>query len=188
MTCGSRIGRLDGMQEVAFLHSRRPDARPFPRSESIGRGTSMIWRTALALATLALGPAACNPRKDGPSGSSALATQTLSQLATEVGLTFPPSARLLGVAREAGIDGLVMFKVELPRRDLPVFLASCSIPADGFERGEAGLLGPDQGFWDPSRAAHLMTGQARRNARATNVGVDDGRPDVAVLYIVNHGT
>ena len=115
-------------------------------------------------------------------------TPTLSQLATEVGLAFPASARLLGVARESGMDDMVMFKVELPRRDLASFLATCPVPSDAFEDGSAGFLGPDQGFWDPSKAAHLRTGQVVKNARATNVGVDDGRADVATLYIVNHGT
>jgi hypothetical protein len=86
------------------------------------------------------------------------------------------------------MDDLLMFKVELPRRDLPSFLATCPVPADAFEEGSAGFLGPDQGFWDPSKATHLRTGQVVNNARATNVGVDDGRPDTATLYIVNHGT
>jgi hypothetical protein len=27
-----------------------------------------------------------------------------------------------------------------------------------------------------------------KNARATNIGVDEGRADVATLYVVNHGT
>jgi len=113
---------------------------------------------------------------------------TLAELGTEVGLAFPPSSRLLGVSRENGMDDLVMFKVELPRRDLASFLATCPVPADEFEEGSAGLLGPDQGFWDPSKALHLRTGQIVRHARATNVGVDDGRPEIAILYIVDHGT
>lgn len=81
-----------------------------------------------------------------------------------------------------------MFKVELPRRDLASFLATCPVPTDAFAQGSAGLLGPDQGFWDPDHAAHLRTGQVVKNGRATNVGIDESRSDVATLYIVNHGT
>ena len=137
---------------------------------------------------LMLWPAACRPQAGRQASAPTTAPATLSQLATEVGLTFPVSSRLLGVARESGIDDMVMFKVELPRRDLESFLAKCPVPADAFEQGSAGFLGVDDGFWDPSKATHLRTGQIIRNTRATDVGIDDGRPDVAILYIVNHGT
>lgn len=147
-------------------------------------------RTVVGLAVvLTLGTLACKSRTGRQSEiAKAGKPATLSALGTEVGLAFPPSSRLLGVSRESGMDDLVMFKVELPRRDLAAFLATCPVPADAFEDGSAGFLGPDQGFWDPGSATHLRTGQIVRNARATNVGIDDGRPDVAVLYIVNHGT
>ncbi len=113
---------------------------------------------------------------------------TLSSLAHETGITFPPSARLVGAARESGIDDLVRFKVELNSGDLPAFLAKSPVPPDAFEPGEGGLLGPDEGFWNPSRAAHLRTGQViRKPQRALNIGIDDG-PQVVVLYIVEHGT
>lgn len=146
-------------------------------------------RTTLGLfVVLTLGPVACKSRNGSRTAAPTAKHATLSELATEVGLSFPPSSRLLGVSRERGIDDLVMFKIELPRRDLASFLATCPVPADAFEEGSAGFLGPDEGFWDPSKALHLRTGQIVRHSRATNVGVDDGRPDVAILYIVDHGT
>jgi hypothetical protein len=83
----------------------------------------------------------------------------------------------------------VRFKVELEPGDLAAFLATSPVSADAFEPGAGGLLGPDQGFWDPSRAIHLRTGQAIvANHRALNIGVDDGRPRLVFVYIVNHGT
>jgi hypothetical protein len=114
---------------------------------------------------------------------------TLPELAREVGVTFPAAARLIGVARESGIDDMVMFKVEISSNDLPSFMAALPVPADAFEPGEGGLLGPDQGFWDPRRAAHLRTGQVIvKNQRALNIGIGDGHPGVVAIYVVNHGT
>lgn len=146
-------------------------------------------RTMLGLVVvLTVGPFACKSRTVSRMNATAAKPATLAELAAEVGLAFPPSSRLLGASRENGIDDLVMFKVELPRRDLASFLVTCPVPADAFEEGSAGFLGPDQGFWDPSQALHLRTGQIVRHSRATNLGIDDGRPDVAILYIVDHGT
>jgi hypothetical protein len=114
---------------------------------------------------------------------------TLAALGHEVGLTFPASARLVGVSRERGIDDLVRFKVELPRADLASFLAAAPVPADAYEPGDGGFLGPDQGFWDPSRAVSLRTGQTiRDNHRTLNIGVAEAGPGRAAVYIVEHGT
>jgi hypothetical protein len=111
------------------------------------------------------------------------------ELAREVGLKFPSSARLIGVGRESGIDDMVRFKVELDPHDLAAFIATSPVPPEAFEPGPGGLLGPHQAFWDPSRAVRLRTGQAiLKNQRALNIGIDDGRPEVVVLYVVNHGT
>jgi len=117
------------------------------------------------------------------------ADETLVDLGREVGLKFPADARLLGVSRERGIDDLVRFKIEMGAADLPGLMASTPIKPDAFEPGERGLLGPDQGFWDPNRARHLLTGQAvLKNNRALNIGIADGGPQRVILYIVNHGT
>jgi hypothetical protein len=114
---------------------------------------------------------------------------TLEQLAREAGVKFPASARLVGSARENGMDDRFCFKVELPASELPAFLASSPVVADAFEPGEGGLLGPDPGFWDPGRSQRLRTGQTiLPGQRALNIGIDDGRPDVVAIYVVNHGT
>jgi hypothetical protein len=87
------------------------------------------------------------------------------------------------------MDDLLRFKVEIAPADLASFLASSPVPGDAFEPGEGGLLGPDQGFWDPSRCKRLRTGQKiLPGQRALNIGIDDGAADVVTLYIVNHGT
>jgi hypothetical protein len=114
---------------------------------------------------------------------------SLANLAQEAGVTFPPSARLIGFSREAGIDDYLMFKVEIDAKDLASFLASSPVPTDALEPGEGGLLGPDEGYWDPHRAARLRTGQkALANARYLNIGIGEGGGKVVALYIVNHGT
>lgn len=130
----------------------------------------VMRRTILRLlVALTLGQVACKSRTGSRADATAAKATTLAELAAEVGIAFPPSSRLLGVSRENGMDDLVMFKVELPRRDLASFLAKCPVPADAFEEGSAGFLGPDDGFWDPGKARHLRTGQSVRNTRATRM-------------------
>ena len=110
-------------------------------------------------------------------------------------MTFPPSARLIGFSREAGMDDHLKFKVEIDSRDLSSFLASSPIPVEAMRPGEHGLLGPDGAYWDPRRAPRLRTGQKLlANARVLNIGIGeavatgDGGAKVVALYIVNHGT
>ncbi len=147
---------------------------------------------ALLLSVVIADGAGCRKDRDGRGHDMSKPIQsapTLADLAQQSGVKFPPSARLVGPAREDGIDDLLRFKVEISAGDLPAFLATCPVPADAFEPGEAGLLGPDQGFWDPGRAKRLRTGQKiLPGTRALNIGIDDGRPDVVAVYIVNHGT
>jgi len=66
---------------------------------------------------------------------------TLPDLAREAGLTFPASARLIGVHREAGMDDAVMLKVEIAAGDLPAFTKTCPVPAEVFAPGRAGCWG-----------------------------------------------
>jgi hypothetical protein len=115
--------------------------------------------------------------------------QALPELAREVGVQFPASARLIWVGRESGIDDLVSFKVEIAPAELAAFLATSPVPGDAFAPGEGGLLGPDVGLWNPNQAVHLRTGQVvREHQRALNIGIDDGKAGVVVLYVVSHGT
>jgi hypothetical protein len=115
-------------------------------------------------------------------------SRTLTELAHEVGLTFPPSARLLGQHREDGMDDYLQFKVEIDAAELPVFEASSPIPGQAMEPGGGGLMGPDHDFWDPHRAATLRTGQkSLPGARVLNLGMAESGGKVA-LYVVNHGT
>lgn len=116
------------------------------------------------------------------------APASLDDLARETGLVFPAGARLIGFNRENGMDDYLQFKVEIEARDFPTFQGSSPVPEAAMEAGGRGLLGPDQGFWDPNRATNLRTGQrSLPNARALNIGVADHGTTVS-LYIVNHGT
>ena len=118
------------------------------------------------------------------------ATESLVQLSAEVGLTLPPSTHVLGVRRiSGGMDDALKLKIELPASALPTLLNQTGIPAESFEPGTGGLLGPDREFWDPHQAPALRTGQAKRaGGRVLNVGVDDSRPGLAVLFIMVHET
>jgi hypothetical protein len=73
--------------------------------------------------------------------------------------------------------------------DWPGFLSHTPIDASLFRPGERGLLGPDNGFWDPHKAQNLRTAEATLpNARVLNIGYDDSRGSIVVVFIVNHGT
>jgi hypothetical protein len=116
-------------------------------------------------------------------------TENLPAVAQELGVKLPPSARLIGVARESGMDDLVRAKFEINADELDGFLASTPVDPQSMRPGGRGFLGPDEGFWDPRQARSLRTGQALiAGARALNIGVAEGGAKIAVLYIVNHGT
>ena len=135
----------------------------------------------------ALGMPSCDK---GTTTMSSKPADTLPALARELGVTFPPSTRLLGVQREeGGMDSAVFLKVEMAAAEFPAFLASTPLDPGALRNGTRGFLGSDQGFWDPHRAARIRTGQAiLAGNRALNVGVDDSNPNVAVVYIVLHDT
>jgi hypothetical protein len=119
----------------------------------------------------------------------ALPPDSLSTIGRELGLTFPVGTRLVGVARERGIDDLVELKVEMKAADVESFVAHSAVRFTDFRPGERGLLGPDQGWWDPNHALRLRSAQASLpKGRFLNIGVADGPGDKAMVYIVNHGT
>jgi len=149
---------------------------------------------SVLLATIALVTVGMACRSGGKDQEPAISREkkpapaSLSDLSREVGLVFPASARLIGFNRENGMDDYLQFKVEMDAGDFPKFQASSPIPEAAMEPGEGGLLGPDQGFWDPNRSKNLRTGQkSLPNARALNIGIAEHGAKVSV-YIVNHGT
>ena len=114
---------------------------------------------------------------------------TLESVGKELGVTFPAAAKLVGVMHERGIDDLIAAKVEMPAAEWPRFLATTPIEKDLFSPGVQGLLGSDEGFWDPHKAKALQVAQALLpQGRALNIGYDDSRHDIVVVYVVNHGT
>jgi hypothetical protein len=157
----------------------------------------VVYRLAVCLATLAQGcsksSAPVGPRSDvvlrGQTPDVASPPDSRATIGRELGLTFPPGTRLLGVAREQGIDDLVELKVEMKAADVESFVAHSAVRPTDFRPGERGLFGPDQGWWDPNRALRLRSAQANLpKGRFLNIGVADGSGDMAVVYIVNHGT
>jgi hypothetical protein len=114
---------------------------------------------------------------------------TLESVGKEIALAFPAGAKLLGVHRERGADDLVAVKVEMSAADWPSFLARTPIDPTLFRPGERGLLGPNDGFWDPHKAKNLRTAEAPLpNGRVLNIGYDDSRGGYFVVFVVNHGT
>jgi hypothetical protein len=145
-------------------------------------------RFILAVMGCLLGLLACNTeasRRQDP----APPVESLASLGTELNIQFPHSTRLIGVRRSYGMDDIVRIKLELAPEDLDSLIAQTQIDPASFAPGTGGLLGSDKDFWDPHRAPALRTAQAKRpDARALNLGIDDSRPAVAVVYLVEHGT
>jgi hypothetical protein len=140
---------------------------------------TVIWTAALILVS------AC-PKEGPPHMKKA---DNLGEIGQELGLTIPPSARLLYSHRESGMDDRVTLKVEMKAADWPAFLAGTPVRADGFRPGTRGFLGQDDGAWNPHKASQLRTAQAvLPGQRMLNIGVDDSQPEVVIVYIVNHGT
>jgi hypothetical protein len=111
------------------------------------------------------------------------------ELGRELNVSLPPSARVIGVEREEGMDDRIGVKLEIPQDDWPRFIASTPIDADAFDPGARGMLGQDHGFWDPHQAPGLRTAQAPLpGARYLNIGVSAPTNGFVVVYIVNHGT
>ena len=135
-----------------------------------------------------LGVLACNtPDRGGQPHDQPV--ESLAALSAELSLQFPASTRLIGVRRSHGMDDIVRVKLEMASRELPFLVAQTQIDPAAFYPGTRGLLGSDKDFWDPHQAPAIRTGQAKRpDARALNLGIDDSQPDVAVVYLVEHGT
>ena len=114
---------------------------------------------------------------------------TLESVGKEVGVRFPASAKFIGIRRqEGGMDSSFEVKVEIPAADWPGFLASTPIDPKEFGPGGRGLVGGDAGFWDPHQAKNLRTAQADLpDKRVLNIGYDDSRGNLIVVYVVNHG-
>jgi hypothetical protein len=114
---------------------------------------------------------------------------SLQDLGRQLGVTFPPGTRVVGVDHQNGMDDLVGAKVEMKRADWPAFIASTPIHPASFRHGNRGLLGPDKGFWNPNQYPGLRTAQAQLpQARALNIGFDDSAADPVAVFVVNHGT
>jgi len=143
-------------------------------------------RRVLLAACVLIGFAACKSK--GSQGTRQV-QETLESVGKEVGLVFPAGSRLMGVHRERGADDLIAVKVEMPAAAWTGFVATTPIDRALFRPGERGLLGPDDGFWDPHKSKNLHTAETPLpHARVLNLGYDDSRGSVISVYIVNHGT
>ena len=151
-----------------------------------GRGSLckiFIMAILLAVAPLFTSCNGCSAKKQAQS------VDTLESAGKEVGVRFPASAKFIGIHREEwGMDSSFEVKVEIPAADWPGFLASTPIDPKEFGPGGRGLVGGDAGFWDPRQAKNLRTAQADLpDKRVLNIGYDDSRGNLIVVYVVNHG-
>ncbi len=115
---------------------------------------------------------------------------SIASLNAELPIHIPESARLLGVRRQNGMDDLIQVKLEMSAADLPALLASSPLadqPLEGWERH--GIFGSDHDFWDPHQVPNLRSAETGYpDARRFRLGIDERRPEVVVVYLVDHGT
>jgi len=114
---------------------------------------------------------------------------SLSELASRIGFELPPHTELLGSSKENGIDEAVLAKVVIRVDEWPEFLKHAALSDADFVESKRYLLGNNNGWWDPERAAVLPTAQTEVAAgRYLNVGVDRSGPGRIVLYLMWHET
>jgi hypothetical protein len=152
------------------------------------RGRHRELAILCVLSFLVMGDLCCSKGCHGTQ-SNRESTQSSSQLGHELGLSFPPSTRVLGVRRESGIDDAVLAKIEISKNEFQAFFAKTPIDPAAMRPGTGGFLGSDVDFWDPHKAPALKTGQGKSAAgRVLSIGVDESRPDIVVLYIMEFST
>jgi hypothetical protein len=151
-------------------------------------GLALLLAAAVAL-SLAAACTKGSDRRGGDPEMNAEKTESAESLGRELGVSLPANARVVGVHREAGIDGLIAVKIELPTADARAVLDSSPIDKAAMRPGSRGFLGPDRdNWWDPSKAPGLRTGQAPLDGgRFLNIGVSE-RGATTFLYLVTHGT
>lgn len=114
----------------------------------------------------------------------AMTPEALSQ---SVGFSLPEGTTVIRATPNAGREGLVRAKLELPSSRVPSLLAITGIPT--LQVADADRLGPDHGYWDPHKPAQLRFGSAELpDFRWVTLGLDETRPDVTVVYLMVHGT
>ncbi len=118
------------------------------------------------------------------------ASDSPAALSAELGLTFTPGTRVLGVLRESGgMDHAVLLKLQIPKTEFETFWATTHMERESVRPASPAVLGPDEGFWDPNKASALSVGKVgRAGGRAMTIGLDESRADVTVVFILEHGT
>lgn len=102
-------------------------------------------------------------------------------------ITLPPSAQIIGVSTMAGIDSLLRAKITLAADEVARLLLDLGLGPDAFNPEDQYLLGPDQAWWTPQKAAKLPTASGRTGAGLVfYLGIDRSGGEEAVLYYVQH--
>lgn len=114
--------------------------------------------------------------------------QLLPQLAQQVGVPFPPEARLLGARRERGVDVYLMFKAELPEHALPAFIRTLPFSNEDARPGKEAHFGPDDGFFDPSTKSFERFYEDRVAERELKLGITPAKNGWVTVYVVSFQT
>jgi hypothetical protein len=117
---------------------------------------------------------------------------TAAQMSEIEGLAhvkFPPSTRVRTWHTERGIDEYLEIKFEMAAGDWPEFLSSSPLRSETLDEMHRTEVGADHDAWDPNKPAHLRAGQVGLpEGKVLNLGFDDSRHDVVVVYLVYFGT
>jgi hypothetical protein len=114
----------------------------------------------------------------------------LERLTKTLAVRFPEGTRVVAMrGDESGPDHMLQAKLQFPSAGLDAFIASTPLAGELFDDSRRYLLGPDDGWWDPSAPATLPTASAELpGAKVLHLGTDKSDPESVTLYIVCHET
>jgi len=123
-----------------------------------------------------------------------VSTEQLAHCSQIMNLTFPPSARPLGLCATYGMDDVLQLKVEMSRNELQQFIEASPFAGAELGRNQIQVYGDSDLRWwnvdelDPyegkdGQEAFLSEQTSLPNAEVLNILIDVRRDDIVIVYL-----